>query len=182
MTKQEIIDSLIVSHRRFSEYISVLGDQAFSFSLNDEKWTAGQQADHICRSLFPLQIVLGFPKWFSKLIFKKANRPSKTYEELVNKYIQKLENGGRATGRFIPGRIEPGQKTILKNKIEKLIIKLSSSLHKFSEKEMDNLVLPHPLLGRLTLREMMYFTIYHVEHHHKIAIRNLDGNISGSNS
>lgn len=24
---------------------------------------------------------------------------------------------------------------------------------------------PHPLLGKLTLREMMFFTIYHVQHH-----------------
>jgi hypothetical protein len=28
--------------------------------------------------------------------------------------------------------------------------------------------LPHPLLGKLTLREMIYFTIYHVQHHHKL--------------
>jgi hypothetical protein len=25
--------------------------------------------------------------------------------------------------------------------------------------------LPHPLLGKLTLREMLYFTAYHADHH-----------------
>jgi hypothetical protein len=36
---------------------------------------------------------------------------------------------------------------------------------KFSEKDLDTLILPHPLLGKVTLREMLYFTIYHVQHH-----------------
>jgi len=43
----------------------------------------------------------------------------------------------------------------------------------FSEEDLDKLILPHPLLGKLTLREMMYFTIYHVQHHQRIVERNL---------
>ena len=34
-----------------------------------------------------------------------------------------------------------------------------------SEHKLDRCILPHPLLGKLTLREMIYFTIYHMEHH-----------------
>ena len=36
------------------------------------------------------------------------------------------------------------------------------------EKDLDFYVLPHPLIGKLTLREMLFFCIYHVQHHHKI--------------
>ena|SRR5688500_5130540 len=173
MTKQELIDILILNHQKFTSYVSQLDDQEFMFSLNNEKWSAGQQADHILRSLSPLKMLLGFPKWLVKLVFKKANRPSKSYEKLIEKYLQRLKQGGRASGRFIPGRIEPARKMAISYGIENTVLKLCQSLNKYSEQEIDELVLPHPLLGKLTLREMMYFTIYHVEHHHRLGIQNL---------
>lgn len=174
MTKEEIIHRLRVDHKNFTTYISLLNDQDFVLSLPGEKWTAGQQLDHIYRSVFPLKLVLGLPKWVTKLIFSKANRSSKKYDELVNKYIKKLENGGTASGRFIPGQIKLTEKITIVNKMEKAVAHLCQSLQKFTEQEMDRLVLPHPLLGKLTLREMMYFTIYHVEHHHQNTIRNFE--------
>jgi hypothetical protein len=36
----------------------------------------------------------------------------------------------------------------------------------YSEVQLDHYILPHPLLGKVTIQEMMYFTIYHAEHHH----------------
>ena len=36
---------------------------------------------------------------------------------------------------------------------------------KLSEKDLDKYILPHPLLGRMPLREMLFFTIYHTQHH-----------------
>ena len=47
----------------------------------------------------------------------------------------------------------------------------------FSEKQLDTFILPHPLLGKLTLREMLYFTIYHAEHHKKQTLKNLENQI-----
>jgi hypothetical protein len=35
------------------------------------------------------------------------------------------------------------------------------------------LILPHPLLGKITIREMLYFTAYHVQHHENIIKRDL---------
>lgn len=174
MTKQEIINKLFENHQKFIANISTLDDHDFVFSLQNEKWTAGQQADHINRSISPLNLVLRLPKWLIKLLFGKANRPSRTYEDLVNKYLRKLETGGRASGRFVPKKAEAIQKKQLLSKVDNSVSKLCKILNKYSEEEMDKIVLPHPLLGKLTLREMMYFTIYHVEHHHEIAIRNLE--------
>jgi hypothetical protein len=34
-----------------------------------------------------------------------------------------------------------------------------------TEKDLDNYLAKHPLLGRITLRELCYFTIFHTEHH-----------------
>jgi hypothetical protein len=50
---------------------------------------------------------------------------------------------------------------------------LSEKLNKFTEEELDKYILPHPLLGKLTIREMMFFTIYHVLHHQMMTERDL---------
>ena len=84
---------------------------------------------------------------------------------MVKKYLQKLENGGRATGRFIP-------KTESIEKGNKLKVDLKNEVVKLTEDEFDKYILPHPLLGKLTMREMLYFTIYHVGHHEELTKRN----------
>ena len=47
MNKQEILSRLQDSHHEFINYLSSLDDRAFMHSYQNEKWTAGQQADHI---------------------------------------------------------------------------------------------------------------------------------------
>jgi hypothetical protein len=65
------------------------------------------------------------------------------------------------------------QKPALVQSISNEIKWLSEKLDKFTEEELDKYILPHPLLGKLTIREMMYFTIYHVLHHQMMTERDL---------
>jgi DinB superfamily len=172
MNKKEIQQKLEDNHKKFAEFIVSLNDHDFLLSVND-KWTAGQQLDHIYRSVAPVNKALQLPKFILKLIVGKANRPSREYEELVTKYKLKLGQGGRAPGRFVPKPIEPGQKEILKEKLLHTVSSLCIKIDRYSEKQLDYYIMPHPLLGKLTLREMLYFTIYHVEHHQLQTVKNL---------
>jgi len=36
---------------------------------------------------------------------------------------------------------------------------------KWTEEQLDNYCVAHPILGKLTMRELAYFTIYHNIHH-----------------
>jgi DinB superfamily len=175
MTKQEIQSSLQTNHVDFIAYISGLSDIDYLFSL-PQKWSGGQQLDHIYKSVQPLTLALFVPSWILKLWIGKANRPSKTYEDLVSKYQQKLSQGGAAPGKFIPEKAILEKKPILINKLNKVVQILVGRLEKYTESDLDNLILPHPLLGKITLREMMYFTIYHVQHHQKIIAETLSKN------
>jgi hypothetical protein len=58
----------------------------------------------------------------------------------------------------------------LKANLKNVVSKLCLSLDTYSEDELDQYILPHPLLGKLTLREMLFFTIYHVKHHENLII------------
>ena len=168
MTKEEICNNLESEHRKFTDYITSLNDEAFLKSP-EGKWYPGQHLDHIIRSVSAVRQALRLPKMILKIIFPKANRVSKSYEGLVEKYTSKLQQGGRAAGRFIPSPVQPAQKNNLIEKLNQLVTKLCGHLNDYQEEDLDSITLPHPLLGRLTLREMLYFTIYHVQHHHKLA-------------
>ena len=45
---------------------------------------------------------------------------------------------------------------------------------KWSDAKLDKYIAPHPLLGKITLRELAYFTIYHIQHHLSIIRKRLE--------
>jgi hypothetical protein len=110
---------------------------------------------------------LRVPKFMLRLIFGKSNRPSKSYDDLVLKYQITLQNGGKATARFIPKSVVWVQKEKLILRLQSHVETLIQNISAYTEEDLDTLIAPHPLLGKLTLREMLYFTAYHVTHHQK---------------
>lgn len=172
MTKTELLQQLSARHQAFANAIHALSEADFLFAAPD-KWSAGQQLEHIYRAVRPVTLAFVLPKFVPRLLFGKANRPSKDYETLVNKYQAKLAAGGKASAPYIPKSVLFIQRKALKNKLLHSVAILSRALNKYSEAELDLYLLPHPLLGKLTLREMLYFTIYHVEHHHKAILQSL---------
>lgn len=176
MTKFALIESMTENHLRFTNYMNILTEQEYLFAL-PEKWSAGQQLDHLVRSTKPLILAVRLPRFLVQLIFGKANRPSKSYDELVEKYLQKIQAGAKATGNFIPPSVGFDKKESLIKELNANVAKINNGLNNFSEEDLDNCILPHPLLGKITFREMMYFTIYHVDHHHFLIDKMLQQNL-----
>lgn len=172
MNKQQIAEKLVENHQKFTDFLVSLNETDFIAST-DEKWTAGQQLEHIIRGVSPVKTALNLPKIVPHLLFGKSNRDSIEFEKVVKNYQEKLAAGGKASGRFIPPEIGFEKREELVEKLMKTVAALNENVETFSEIQLDEYVLPHPILGKLTLREMLYFTIYHVEHHHQNALRNL---------
>jgi len=146
------------------DYVRRLNRDEFNFAPA-EKWNAGQQLDHLIRSIKPLNLAYGLPVVILKWRFGVSNRPSKTYQGLVEKYESKLALGGKASGRFIPTPVSYELKDQLCNNYHHEKEKLNKKIKRMEEDVLDKYILPHPLLGKLTLREMLFFTIYHNHHH-----------------
>lgn len=168
MTKRMIIKELSERHVVLVDYILSLSCEEFNFSYN-QNWTAGQQMEHIHRATSILPFLLKMPLPLNGFFFGKAKKPAKNYNELVEVYLSKLKDGAKATKRFIPSRVPYSNRINLANKLLKNITGINEAIDKISEKDLDCYVLPHPLLGKLTYREMLYFTIYHAHHHCVIA-------------
>lgn len=173
MDKKNIQHQLQEKHSMFSDDVATLTSDEFSFR-KPEKWTAGEQLEHILLSITPLRQALALPKFLLKLIWGYANRAGKNYDGLVEKYLKKLESGGKAPVRFIPKAVPFEKRDRIRKALADECSRLCASLDKYTESELDKYVIPHPLLGKLTLREMMYFTIYHVQHHHILTRKNLE--------
>jgi hypothetical protein len=43
--------------------------------------------------------------------------------------------------------------------------RLRASLEHWSDRNLDRIRLPHPILGKITAREMVFFITYHGPHH-----------------
>jgi len=162
--KSQIISALNENTDAFNNYVALLTKEQFEASA-DGKWSAGQNLDHLIRSIKPLQLAYGLPKFALQILFGKSIRPSKTYDELVEKYKAKLAAGGRASGPFVPRFISFEKRDELIKKYATQKQKLICKIEKQNEKDLDVYILPHPLLGKVTLREMLYFTVHHNQHH-----------------
>src|SRR6266496_5071862 len=99
--KDEIIIALNEKINAFNYFISPMTKEEFEASPGG-KWSAGQNLDHLIRAIKPLQLAFRLPKFFLKLFLGRSNRPSKSYEQMVEKYKSKLAAGGKASGPFIP--------------------------------------------------------------------------------
>ena len=173
MTGKEISRQLHENHQAFIAMMLGFNETDFTKSTNS-KWTPGQQLDHIRLSVKPLVGALAYPDFVLRLLFGKTNRDSKTYEDFVAKYKKALDNGGAASPRFIPKKVSFEQREPIATELSLLLRKLETRISGYPENKLDTLILPHPLLGKLTLREMLYFTNYHVIHHHNLTNRDLN--------
>ncbi len=165
MDRHQLSEQLEHHHLAFTTLLSGFTPEQLD-AVVANKWNAYQQIEHIIKSVSPVNTALSLPLFLLGLFFGKANRNSKSYDELVAKYHLKLKEGGQATSRFRPGGKEKNMQ-VLVSRLLRLVHSLQHNIRSRNEAELDQYILPHPLLGKLTLREMIYFTIYHVQHHQK---------------
>jgi len=164
MHKEEIIKASKTIFNEFSDTCLGIADNKF-FSQPGEKWSIAQNADHLTRAVKTTRLAYALPKILIRTLFGKANRPSKSYEDLVAKYKQKLAAGGKASGRYLPKTHLIKKLTVIQKWQKQNENYLETLELKWKDDQLDLYIAPHPLLGKLTLRELCYFTIYHTEHH-----------------
>ena len=166
--KEDLISEITLRYKNFKEAISALNQKNFDFSWN-EKWTPGQQLEHIRKSVAPVVLAFRLPRFLLKYQFGVTNRPSRSYDALVARYLKALDGATAvAPKQFQPPAVSFGSRQKHLQTYENVVQKLIKVAQKCSEKDLDYYVIPHPLIGKLTLREMLFFCIYHVQHHHKI--------------
>lgn len=180
MKKQELIEFLRRNYSSFTAFINSLSTEAFDYSIND-KWSAVLHLGHLVLSVKPLVNVFELDKPTLAEKFGTTDNQPRSYEFLKDFYFEKLKAGGKAPDRFVPNRESAYQKAELCQNLKILVDQLSILIERFSEEELDILCVPHPLLGKLSLREMVYNAIYHAEHHQNLIAEMLDAEFNKTN-
>jgi DinB superfamily len=166
MNKEEIITATEEAFLAFKNYCTTVDENLF-FNKPGAKWSIAENVQHLIVSTNTSSLAWLLPKFLVQWVGGRPNRPSMPYEALVTKYKNKLAQGGAASGRFIPKplKISFGKQQLMTN-WERAAQKFISTLQKNrTENDLDKYLVKHPLLGRITLRELCYFTIYHTQHH-----------------
>lgn len=164
----QVVHNTAATFTELSSYCNNVDEGVF-FKRIDNKWSIAENLQHLTTSTKMTNLALRVPRFVLRLLYGKPNRPSRSYEELVAKYNNKLEAGGVASGKYIPKEkeINKGKDELLDNWNAITAKYLSRIKYYWDEESLDQYIVPHPLLGKITIRELMYFTIYHSKHHLK---------------
>jgi hypothetical protein len=139
------------------------------FAHPPQVWSPAENVAHLVKSIRPVVLALRVPRRLSGLIWG-APASSRTFAELVAFYKAALAAGGTAPAQFVPELAEPtgdldaAKATILAD-WQRTAAKLEAALANWKDEDLDKANLPHPLLGKLTVREVLFFTLYHNLHH-----------------
>ena len=172
MTQSEIKNELeaAIVHCRAK---ALSGDAALFFKNFNEKWSIGENMMHLSKSAKSVNKALSMPKE-QLIMFGVPSQPSGTYQDVVDRYLNVLGTGVRATGGFVAQYTEGDTLEDTMSRFDEQHKTLVSILESFNEEELDKYQLPHPVLGNMTLREMFYFMAYHIGHHQKAIERVLN--------
>lgn len=169
MTKQVLIATFCANHQTFMDYINSLTDDELVSSFH-EKWTAAQQLSHVYLCLLPFPKVLAAKAYILQK-FGKINRTIWDYDMVIEQYLQ---TSLKAPLQFLPEQVGSEQKTKISADLQEILSVIRKLLNEFTDEELDSLVIPHPLLGNLTIREMFYLMSYHPLHHLEQTRKNLE--------
>ena len=168
MDKKDIADLLEQKHQQLFDWINNQPNENWEKG-SEGKWTMGQHILHLVNSLQLLNNALSYPRFFLKYKFGVSNREGRDYETVAKKYQQKLsENQDRA--RVFNQKLKTptlAEKEHLLTRFQIQQKKLQYKTRKISDKNLDTLVIPHPLMGKMTVREIIMWTAHHTEHHYQ---------------
>ncbi|HUO87102.1 MAG TPA: DinB family protein [Thermoanaerobaculia bacterium] len=178
--EESSLPELVRGHR---ELYPLLADDleplapAVFFAPQGDKWSPAEHVDHLVRSVRPMTAVLRWPRPVLRVLFGKTGG-SRPTEELVDRYLGRLASGAGARGRYLPATAEAeasadGQRRLLR-RCRRLGDEVGDALAGWREGDLDRYRLPHPLLGRLSVREMVAWALYHGRHHHRRILERLE--------
>lgn len=168
MHKEEITELLENKHQTLFYWLESQDIEKWQ-SGPEGKWTTGQQALHLLQSIKPLNTAMSLPKFVLNYKFGKSNRGLRDYDAVVKRYQERLVDAkgitfGPSQNMKIPKNAD---KEYILNRLKVENKKLQHKIIKWKDKDLDTLVLPHPLMGKMPVREIVMWTAYHIEHHTK---------------
>ena len=167
MDKKTIIKSLDENVIQFNELVKYLNKDEFEININ-YKWSAGQDLVHLIKVLKIVNIGFTLPKPLLQLMYGINKNEARSFQLLQTLYKNALEGGAKSPSIYIPKPVLFESKNHLIQKHATLNQLFIDKINDHSDNALDRYRLPHPILGKVTLRELACFTSFHTAHHFEL--------------
>jgi nitrate/nitrite-specific signal transduction histidine kinase len=168
-SKTELCTALKNQNLEFQTLLSSIQTRKF-FDDSSEKWSVGHHVQHITSAVNRVAQGLANPGVLPKREPVTASRGFTTMRDAI---LEALQNTPSETLRQLGSRVTlekhdnlEAYKTQLISSFANAITNFNTALESFSEEHLETLGMPHPLLGIISSREMVFFIVYHNTHHH----------------
>ena len=160
MRKTEILNQLDTAYHHMAKVAHEVKSKDFYDSING-KWSAAENLRHLTVSAKIVNKAFRAPKLALALKFGLKLGKSMTYKDLVKAYQSATRTG-----------FEPRFKSnsTKEKELEEFLIvhnQLSENIYNWSDGQLNRYQVKHPALGKVSMREIAYFMIYHIGHHTK---------------
>lgn len=155
--------------REVADYFDAIQLEAFFAPLAHGAWSPADHVRHLTKSMRAVTNGLTRPRVLLALLFGWTSRPSRSFFQLRSVYRAAL-GMGRGAGRFAPKPMDGALYTAAHRRqlmawLAAAVEEMDTATARWTESAIDRYQLPHPLLGKLTVREMLFFTLFHNVHH-----------------
>lgn len=168
-TKPEIIDQLRQIQHGVSDTVQTIPADQFDQG-SAESWSSASYLKHLLLAVKPFGKAINFPCDQVKTMFGEPDHASRSYADLVAFYQQRLNQGIRAEDypNIVPDTYRMPE-ALPDDEVQAYLVqtwneahdKLIAGLGQWSEADLDTHQLPHAALGLLTVREILFFTLFH---------------------
>ncbi len=130
------------------------------------KWDTSQHISHLTKTANMVAKGLSYPKLVLRWKFGKTNRPLRDNTAISEKYLSKLTEMPPGTTFLASAGVSNSDKSGVIQQFENSISQLNQKIEKsWSESSLDKCLLPHPLMGRMPVRELLVWVSFHHIHH-----------------
>jgi hypothetical protein len=163
MTTAELPEQLRLSHAGLWHECGSI-NPLLQHARANGKWSALQHLQHVHKGIAAICDYLKLDKKTIQTTFGVASHESRTYDGVLNFYTSRLREGAVSTPRFNPAasdisfhdELEAGKRAVTET---------IDAIKHWTDAELDHYACPHPNLGMLTAREMLFFAVIHAVHH-----------------
>lgn len=152
------------THHKLSDSITNWPENRFCDAPKD-KWTAIQHLKHIHLSILPLiRLLSDKPRFIAKSL-GMSDHSSRSFDAITQWFKSQIKTGMLSPPRYVPEAITFEERDIEVIAFNKSVDDLVAVIDLYTDTELEMYLIPHPILGNLTIREMMYFMDFHASHH-----------------
>jgi len=164
ISKDSITENILLSFHEIRSTVSALDNETFHHEIIDGKWTIAQNVEHLSKVINEFSKALNASKVLLQEKFGFAERESRDYKSIFNAYYIATGKGVNAPRSVLPTSAIIGKEKQMKN-LDESLKTMIDTIENWSEMELDKYIVRHPVLGMLTMREMLFFIIMHNYHH-----------------